>query len=118
MGCASSRPGQEGIRIGDETLKQFEAGVTTEAWLVAILGKPTSWAVVDGVRDTKVFRYATGESNAGLSSIVTGSQPRNTAVTYFIISEGLVTRFWADRATEHTLLGSPVEKPEGEKQTN
>src|SRR5690606_15089989 len=37
-GCAGGRPQETGIRIGDETLKQFEAGVTTEAWLLAILG--------------------------------------------------------------------------------
>lgn len=118
VGCAGpSKPGQEGIRVGDETLKQFEAGVTTEGWLVAILGEPTSWAPVEGIENTKVFRYATGESNSGLTSLFTGSQPRNTAVTYFVITDGLVTRFWADRAVEHTLLGSPVQKPEGEKQS-
>lgn len=33
-GCVSSQPPtQTGVRIGDETLKQFKAGVTTEDWL-------------------------------------------------------------------------------------
>jgi hypothetical protein len=115
-GCAGSRPSDTGIRIGDETLDQFEAGITTEAWLVAVLGEPTSSCEVEGVKNTKVFRYASGESASGLSSLFAGNSSRTTAVTYFIISEGIVTRFWADRATEYTLLGKPVEQPEGEKE--
>lgn len=38
----SSAPTQRGVRIRDETLKQFKAGVTTESWLLAVLGPPTS----------------------------------------------------------------------------
>lgn len=118
-GCASSPPSDEGIRIGDETLTQFKAGVTTEAWLVAILGPPTSWAPVDGVENTKVFRYATAErSGGGVASLFTGSGRQNTAITYFIITEGVVTRYWADRAKEHTLLGKPVEQESGTKNEN
>jgi transcriptional regulator of heat shock response len=37
--CASV-PRQTGVRIGDETLKQFKAGVTTESWVLAVLGPP------------------------------------------------------------------------------
>jgi hypothetical protein len=115
-GCASTPSRETGVRIGDETLKQFKAGVTTEGWLTAVLGEPTSWAEVEGVENTKVFRYATGESSGGLASLFTGGWSKNRAVTYFIISEGVVTRFWADREVEYTLLGKPVEQPTGEKQ--
>jgi hypothetical protein len=117
-GCISTPSKAEtGIRIGDETLGQFKAGVTTQEWLVAILGEPTSWAAVGGVENTKVYRYATGESSSGFSSIVSGGSSRNTSVIYFIITDGVVTRFWADRATERTLLGKEIEQPEGEKQS-
>src|SRR5688572_24158283 len=36
--CAGPSTSETGMRIGDETLKQFAAGTTTEEWLVAILG--------------------------------------------------------------------------------
>lgn len=114
--CAGPSASETGVRIGDETLKQFEAGVTTEEWLLAILGEPTSCAVVGGVENTKVLRYASGESSSGLASILSGESSRNKAVTYFIVTNGKVTRFWADRAQQHTLLGSAVEEPSGEKQ--
>lgn len=116
-GCASSGAiSEDGVRIGDETLKQFQAGTTTEAWLLAILGEPTSWSVVEGVENTRVYRYATRErSGGGLMSLVTGSGGKDVAVTYFIVTDGIVTRYWADRAEERTLLGKPVEKESGEK---
>jgi hypothetical protein len=115
-GCAASSD-DTGIRVGDETLKQLEAGVTTEAWLLAILGPPTSASEVEGVENTRVYRYATGEAASGIATWFTGSSMKNTAVTYFIITDGIVTRFWADRAAEYTLLGKPVETPGGEKES-
>ncbi len=115
QGGCQSIPSETGIRIGDETLTQFKAGVTTEAWVLGILGEPTSQAVVEGVENTKVFRYSLGESATGLGAILSGQATRNTAVVYFIITDGIVTRFWADRAVERTMLGEPVEASGGEK---
>lgn len=114
-GCLAARPNETGVRIGDETLAQFKAGVTTEAWLVAILGEPSSVGVVEDVANTRVYRYSTGERAGGLGSLLSGPASRNTAVVYFIITDGIVTRFWADRAVEYTVLGKPVEQPAGEK---
>lgn len=115
-GCASS-PEQTGVRIGDETLKQFKPGVTTESWLLAVLGPPTSSSVVTNIENTKVYRYALGEAAGGFGSLFSGPAIKNTSVVYFILTDGIVTRFWADRATERTLLGNPVERPSGEKQS-
>lgn len=114
-GCATPIK-QSGVRIGDETLKQFKAGVTTESWLLAVLGPPTSSSVVAGVENTKVYRYALGEAPGGLGAIFSGEASKNTSVVYFIITDGIVTRYWADRALDCTLLGTPVEQPSGEKQ--
>lgn len=115
-GCAGSNKAETGIRIGNETLKQFESGVTTRAWLVAVLGEPTSMSAVEGIPNTYVYRYATGSRSAGLASLLTGGGSSTSAVTYFIITDDLVTRFWADREMQYTALGSPVEQPSGEKQ--
>jgi len=116
-GCISAQPpGQTGIRIGDATLEQFKAGVTTEAWLIAVLGEPTSRSEVESIPNTKVFRYTLGEAAGGLGAIFSGEASKNTATIYFIITDGIVTRYWADRAIERTLLGTPVETSPGEKQ--
>lgn len=118
-GCISSQaPSQTGIRIGDDTLQQFKAGVTTEDWLVAVIGPPTSQSEVKSIPNTKVFRYAMGQTAGGLGAIFSGEASKNTAVVYFIITDGIVTRFWADRETETRLFGDPVEKPGGEKSGN
>jgi hypothetical protein len=114
-GCAAPLE-QTGVRIGDETLSQFEAGVTTEAWLVAVLGEPSSESEVAGIPNTKVFRYALGQAAGGLGALLSGEAGKNTAVVYFIITDGVVTRFWADSAVERTILGGAVEAPSGEKQ--
>lgn len=116
-GCMSGPMEDSGIRVGDETLAQFKTDVTTEAWLVAILGPPTSWSYVNGVENTKVFRYATVERASGVFAGLLGKGSRTIAVTYFIITDGVVTRYWADRAKEYTLLGKPVESEEGAKQS-
>ena len=114
-GCTPARQ-HSGVRIGDETLRQFEAGITTEAWLLAILDEPTSESPVEGVEKTKVLRYAMTEYNSGLLSMFTGADRRTVAVVYFIITDGTVTRFWADREVERTsLLGEPIETTGGEK---
>lgn len=114
-GCASSAS-QTGVRIGDETLKQFEAGVTTEEWLIAILGPPSSESPVRNIENTKVMRYALGESAGGIGALFSGQATKNTAVVYFIITDGVMTRYWADRAIDRTLLGTPVEESSGQKQ--
>jgi hypothetical protein len=113
-GCTSA-PKQTGIRIGDETLKQFKAGVTTESWLLAVLGPPTSSSEVANVPGTKVYRYSLGTLTGGLGAIFSGEASKNTAVVYFIITDGIVTRYWADRDVEYTIFGKPVEQS-GEKQ--
>lgn len=106
---------QTGVRIGDETLRQFKAGVTTESWLLAVLGPPTTSSEVANIDNTKVYRYSLGEAPGGLGAIFSGQASKNTAVVYFIVTDGVVTRFWADRAIERTILGKPVEEPSGEK---
>ncbi len=111
-GCGPSRTG---VRIGDETLKQFEAGQTTEQWLVAILGPPTSFSVVEGVEDTRVFRYRLSESKSGFMTLFTGGGEESVTVVYFIITRGIVTRFWADREIERDLLGQANPAAQGEK---
>ncbi len=112
-GCVSSNLGE---RVGDETLQQFQAGVTTEAWLVAILGEPSSMAPVRGVENTQVYRYSLTQQRGGFMAMIYGDDRRTVSVVYFIITDGVVTRFWADRETDHTALGIPIETTGGVKE--
>lgn len=112
-GC-SGPPPRSGMRIGDNTLQQFEAGVTTEAWLLAIVGEPTSWSVVQGVEDTKVYRYELVERKGGVLSFFTGDEI-STSIVYFIITDGVVTRYWTDREVSRTLTDQVIEKMGGLK---
>ena len=94
--------------IGDATLRQFEAGVTTEAWLYAILGAPTSRATVEGIPGARVLRYG---ATAGDDGRLMAQSPEDPAIVYFIVMDGVVVRFWADRGPdEPTLTGVAEER--------
>ena len=97
--CRSTPPPQTGICIGPETLKQFDAGKTREAWVRAILGEPTSVSTVADDPDVTVLRYSTmQQSDKSLIDSVLGT-PGESAVgtVYFVVRDGIVERFWADQ---------------------
>src|SRR5690606_16884778 len=96
-GCSS--PPRTGVRIGDETLEQLEAGVTTREWLVALIGEPSSRSVVQGVENTEVYRYTLVEHKGGMLAGLIGGGSQSSSVIYFILTDGVVTRYWADRET-------------------
>jgi hypothetical protein len=116
--CATSSA-ESGIRLGDETLKQFKIGEATEHWLISVVGPPTTRTDLppdEKGEKVSVLRYTTKEEGGGLMSLFSGSSSRTTATVYFIVRDGLITQFWADRTKDRTLLGQEVEKQSGEKQ--
>jgi hypothetical protein len=111
-GCMSTQP--NGIRIGDETIKQFKAGKTPETWVLAILGTPSSTAVIEGEDDVHVLRYSMVQERTGLLSIF-GSSTVTVSTVYFVIRKGVVETLWADRAEVPGLFtggDAPGEKKE------
>lgn len=111
--CRSASPSETGIRLGEETLKQFQPGETTEDWLISVIGPPTSRT--DRADGISVLRYSTESKSTGVLSWFGGSGTRNTATIYFISRDGVISQFWADRQSERTLLGKQVEQEAGEK---
>ena len=110
--CASSR--ESGIRIGDTTLAQFKAGKTSERWILAVLGEPTSRAEIEGEDDVHVLRYSMVEEKGGLfSSLFGGGTELTVSTFFFIVRKGTVDSFWADRAEKPGLFGGG--EKEGEK---
>lgn len=114
VGCQSDRQSQSGIRLGDETLRQFQVGEATEDWLIAVVGAPTSRTdLPDGL---SVLRYSTTEASTGVMNLISGKSSRTTSTIYFVVRDGVITQMWADRETERTLFGKEVERKSGEKQ--
>ena len=95
-----------GIRIGDETLKQFKAGETRETWLRAVLGDPTSEAVVADEPSVHILRYSTQdlEDPGIVGSLLDEPHARVVSTVYFVVRDGKVERFWADRAEDSGLF--------------
>jgi len=112
-GCQAAGPSETGIRLGEETLAQFQPGETTEDWLISVIGPPTSRT--DRADGTSVLRYSTESKSTGLFAWFGGSGSKNTATIYFISRKGVISQFWADRQSERTLLGKEVEREDGEK---
>lgn len=111
-GCASSHQ-ESGIRLGDATLAQFKPGKTREAWVLGIVGEPTSRAVVEGEDDVHVLRYALVEEDGGFFAALFGGGSSTTVSTvYFIVRKGVVESFWADRAERPGLFGGKDESGE------
>lgn len=116
-GCRSAKPGEEGIRIGDKTLEQFQPGNTSESWVISVIGPPSSRTdILDGNEPVSILRYALVEKPpGGLFSLFTGSAPpKTTATIYFVSRSGMITQFWADREEKPTLVGKKT-TDEGEK---
>ena len=113
--AGQSNPSQTGIRLGEETLKQFKVGEATEEWLVSVVGPPTTRT--DRADGISILRYTTEEKSTGIVSWFTGSSARTTATIYFIVRSGIVTQFWADREEQNKLLGGKTEKDTGEKKS-
>jgi hypothetical protein len=114
LAACCSAPSESGIRIGDKTLEQFKAGKTTEPWVLAVLGPPTSSANVEGEDDVHVLRYSLVQEHGGFFASLFGSASSTSVSTiYFIVRKGVVDSFWADRAQTPGLFGggeTPGEK--------
>jgi hypothetical protein len=115
--CRSAPPPQSGICIGPETLKQFDAGKTREAWVRAVLGEPTSVSTVADDPAVTVLRYSTmQQADKGLIDSVLGTPGEQAVGTvYFIVRDGIVERFWADQTEQGKLFREPSEGGEKKK---
>ena len=112
LGACSSVGTSTGIRIGDETLKQFKAGKTTENWILAILGEPSTTSPVTGEEDVHVLRYSLIQERSGGFISFFGKSEETVSTVYFVVRKGVVESFWADRAESPGLFGGGDESGE------
>lgn len=101
-GCISSGSISEfdGPNIGDRTLAEVEPGVTTRAWILAVLGEPTERAVVAGEDgDAEIWKWVRRKlTTTRGSAFVVSSRSRSEEVrtVYVELKDGVVTRAWRD----------------------
>lgn len=95
-----SRVEEHGVQVSPTTLSQIEVGRTTEGWLRATLGEPTSCATVEDQADVKLLRYTYTErkTDTGRVFLLFGGKSHRTSssTTYFEVTDGVVSRHWTE----------------------
>ncbi len=101
-GCISSGSISEfdGPNIGDRTLAEVEPGVTTESWILAVLGEPTDRAIVAGDGgEIEIWKWVRRKlTTTRGSAFVVSSRSRSEEVrtVYVELKDGVVSRAWRD----------------------
>jgi hypothetical protein len=100
-GClvtSKSKTTQSGASVSEVTLDQIRPGQTTEAWLIASAGQPTSRARVDD--HTEILRYDHVETRTSGGTIFLlfagGSTRQTTTSVRFEVTDGIIARYWTE----------------------
>jgi hypothetical protein len=91
---------ESGKAVSPNTLQQVQVGKTTQAWLLATLGPPTSRNPVADQPGVEILTYShqvVETSQGHVFLLFSGSNRKvNSHRTYFEIADGLVSRYWTD----------------------
>lgn len=91
---------ESGAKVSSVTLDQIRPGKTTEAWLLAAAGEPTTRREVDA--HTAILRYdhVTSSSSGGTIFLLFsgGSTKQKTSSVIFEVSDGVIQRYWTESA--------------------
>lgn len=100
-GCLISKTNstrEQGVKVSGSTLDQVKPGETTESWLLATLGEPTSRRPVD--ETTSVLRYdhkvVTSKGGAVFLIFAGAEKKEKTNSVLFETKDGVVTRYWME----------------------
>ena len=107
LGCWFAPEQETGICIGEETLKQFKKGKTSETWLKAVIGEPSSESADAGDPALRVLRYSTTQETeqSFFDKLMGIPGSRTVGTIYFLIRDGMVVEFWADGMEEWRIFG-------------
>ncbi len=103
-GClitSRSKTQESGVRISEVTLDQIRPGETTEAWLVAAAGNPTSRRVVDQHMSILRYDHVVSTSRGGTVFLLFagGSKKEKSSSVIFEIADGVVSRYWTEASS-------------------
>lgn len=100
-GClvsGSSKETMSGTYIGPATFEQIEPGRTTEKWVRAALGEPTSKADLDDGSSLWKWTYRRDRASRGAVFLLFGSSSRreSSGATFVQLKDGVVVKAWQD----------------------
>lgn len=102
-GClvsSSNKTVESGTRVSGATFDTIQIGQTTEAWLIATLGPPTSRTPVENQPGVEILRYdySRVEQSAGAVFLIFGGRTSRTTTSraFFEVTNGVVTRYWQE----------------------
>lgn len=102
-GClvsSANNTSESGVRVSGATFDTIQVGQTTESWLVATLGAPTSRTAVADRPGVEILRYdysRTERSSGSVFLIFGGTTSRQTTSrAFFEVTNGVVTKYWQE----------------------
>lgn len=100
-GClvsGSSKETMTGTYVGPSTFSEIEPGVTTEKWVIAALGEPTSKSTLDDGTSLWKWSYRKDKSSSSAVFLVFGGSSRKEVegATFVQLKDGIVVKAWQD----------------------
>jgi len=98
-GCLVTGDNKEtgsGTRVSDETFKQIKVNETTEEWVRATLGPPTSDNAMQSGGHILKYTYTEKHESSGAVFLIFGGHDEKTVEhnAFFEIKTGIVTKAW------------------------
>jgi hypothetical protein len=89
-----------GVKVSRVTLNQIQPGETTEDWLIAAAGEPSSRSRVD--ERTSILRYDHIETRSSHGTVFLlfagGSKKEKTTSVRFEVTDGVIQKYWTESA--------------------
>jgi hypothetical protein len=87
-----------GTKVSQPTLSQIEPGKTTESWLLAVAGEPSSRRKIDD--HTSILRYehsTTVRKGGSVFLLFRGHEEKTEkSAAVFEVTDGIITRYWTE----------------------
>jgi hypothetical protein len=91
---------ETGTPVAANTLQQVELGKTSESWLLAAVGAPTSRCKVSSDPGVEILTYnheVVKSSHGHVFLLFSGSDKHvDSHRTFFEITDGVVTKYWTE----------------------
>jgi hypothetical protein len=100
-GCLVSKGSsvkESGVKVSQPTLAQIETGKTTESWLIATAGQPTTRTDVDERVHILRYEHTTTTKKGGSVFLIYAGAEREEkkSAAIFEITDGVVTKYWTE----------------------
>ena len=89
---------ESGAKVSHVTLDQIRPGETTESWLIAAAGEPSSRRPIDEHSSILRYDHVTTTSSSGTVFLLFsgGSTKKQSTSVIFEVRDGVVQRYWTE----------------------